>query len=111
LPASTNVSSGQARREVVECVAGDERDPPDPRGAVGGEDLDEPAASVVADERDVVELEAFKELGDEPGDARQGEVGVGAHRLSMRAEWQRWRDAAVVVRELRDDVVPEGGIH
>jgi hypothetical protein len=86
-------------------------DPSDRRGVVAYEQLDEGAAGIVADKRDVVEVEAIEELGHEPGGPAQGKVCVAAHRVAMRAERLCRGDAAVVGRELGDHVVPEGGVH
>jgi hypothetical protein len=52
-------------------------------GAVAGEQLDERATGVVADDRDVAEVEAVDELGDETCDPAQRQVGVGVHRVAV----------------------------
>ena len=79
--------------------------------AVGREQLDERTAGVVADQRDVVEVEPLEELGDQPRQPARREVGVGVHGVAVRAQRQRRGDAAVVAGELGDDVVPQRGVH
>ena len=53
------------RREVVERVAVGQHQRPEALGMIGGHQLRERAAGVVADERDVVELEPFEQLRDQ----------------------------------------------
>ena len=106
LPVSTSVSAGQPGREVVERVARDEHDPADAGGAVADEQLDERPAGVVADERDVVQIEAVEELRDEPRDPGQRQVGVGVHCVAMRAERQRRCDASVLGGQIGDHCRP-----
>ena len=65
------------------------------------------AAGVVADERDVVELERGDRVGDQVGHGGRGEVGVRRHRDDVRAERQVERDAAEVGAEAGDDLAPQ----
>ena len=64
------------RQEILERVAVGQQQPPDPFGMVSGRDLRDRAAGVVADERDVLEVESLDEVGDDPGHARGREVGI-----------------------------------
>ena len=63
--------------------------PSDAGGAVADEQLDECPAGVVADEGDVVQVEAVDELCHQPRHPRQRQVGVGVHAATVRAERQR----------------------
>ena len=44
---------------------------------------------------------------DEPGYAGQRQVGTGVHRVTMRAQRQRRRYAAVIGRQVSDRPVPQ----
>ena len=103
--------AGQPGREVVERIAGGEHDPSHAGGAVAHEQLDERPAGVVADEGDVMQVEAVKELGDQPGYPGQRQVSVGVHRAAMRPERQRRCHAPVVGGQVSDRPVPQRGVH
>jgi len=45
---------------------------------------------------DVIQVEVVHELLDKPGYPRKRQVGVGAHRVTMCPERQRWRHAPVI---------------
>ena len=80
-------------------------------GLLGREDLHDRAARVVADERDVAQVEAFEDLDDEADDRDRRDLEVVGHREAVRAERQHGNDAAVIRRELLDDGSPEGLVH
>src|SRR3954453_20436232 len=54
--------SRRSRRAVLERIAGDEHDPADEGWPVAGEEVDERPAGVLADQRDVLQLQSVKEL-------------------------------------------------
>jgi hypothetical protein len=54
-----------------------------------------------------VQIEAVKELGDQPGYPGQRQVGVGVHRVAVRAQRQRRCHAPVIGRQVRDRPVPQ----
>src|SRR5439155_23883907 len=68
LPSEHQYLPGQARREVVERVAGGENDPADAGGAVADQQLNERGACVVADDGGAAQVEAVEELSYEPCD-------------------------------------------
>ena len=57
------------------------------------------------------QVEAVEELRDQPGEPAQRQVGVGVHRVAVRAERQRRRDAPVVGGQVGAPVVPQRGVH
>jgi 3-oxoacyl-[acyl-carrier protein] reductase len=78
---------------------------------VGHHELAYRAAGVVADERDVLELEALERLGDHAREAGRGEVGSGRHRRPVRTERKGQRDAAMARGEAVDRPAPELSVH
>ena len=63
------------RREVLERVAVRQHEAPDATGVGVDNELADRPAGVVADERDVVQVERLEEGDDEPGDAARREIG------------------------------------
>ncbi len=70
------------------------------------DELAQRAARVVADERDVAQVELLEQVGDQLGQPGGAEVGVGRHRRAMRAEREVGHDAAQAVEAI-DDRVPQ----
>jgi hypothetical protein len=77
----------------------------------GGDSLSDRAPGVVADQRDVVEVQGGQEAIDEVGQAREAEVDVRADRMAVRAHRQCRRQTAVAVGEVVDDAAPQGRGH
>jgi hypothetical protein len=53
-----------------------------------------------------MQIEAVKELPDQPRYPRQRQVSVGIHRVKMRAERQRRCHASVFGGQLGDQPIP-----
>jgi hypothetical protein len=97
-------------REDLEAVAVGQHEPPDPLAVVERDELADRAAGVVADERDVLEVQRGQEVAHQPGDARRRELGVSVHRRAVRAERQVRHDAARPALEQRSDLAPQGSV-
>lgn len=102
--------SREARRVVVERLAGAEHETGHPLGpSLGDQELR--ATPVVAHEGHVAEVEALEELGDEGDQRADGEVGVRAHGRAVAAERQRGDDAPGGAAQGGHHVAPEGLVH
>ena len=77
-------------------VARGEDEPRQPVGVVRRHALRDRAARVVAHERDPGEVERRHEVGDDPREPGEAEVGVRPHRDRVRPEGQLGHDAAHV---------------
>ena len=100
----------QARREVVERVAGGEHERADPVGPGRGRDLGERAGGVVADQDHVAEVERLERVGDHAGERGRAQVGALRHRFDVRAEREVERHAREAL-EARDDLPPQVRVH
>src|SRR6266536_4866797 len=54
---------------------------------------------------------ALQEVSQDASHPAQREIGVGPHRVAVRAEWARGKNAAVVGTKIGDDVAPLSAIH
>jgi hypothetical protein len=95
------------RRKDFEGVAIRERHTPDARRSFGDHELAERAARVVADQRDVQQIERVDHTGDDTRERVRRMIDLWRGRIPMDAERQVDVDAAVAVGEASDDVVPE----
>jgi hypothetical protein len=77
----------------------------------GHDHLAHGATGVVADERDVVEVERVEQIGDDLGLAREPEGGARRDRFGVAAEREVGGHDPVVVGEQGDDVVPQVAVH
>jgi ketosteroid isomerase-like protein len=84
-----------------------EDEPTDALGVPPDQRLRDGAARVVADDADVVQVERGQEVGDDPRDAEQRQVGLAVERDRVAAERDVERDAAVAVRESGHHLAPE----
>ena len=101
--------SRETRRDVVEGLLGQQHQRGQSFGMLHRGDLR--PAPVVRDERDLVQIEAFDELGEQLGETVQREIGVGIHRTPVAPERQH-RDHAPMSREQpRHNVTPERRVH
>jgi hypothetical protein len=71
------------------------------------DELADRPTGVVADERDVLEVEGSEEVADQPRDAGRRHVGVGVHRDAVRAEREVGDDAARVGLEQGRHLAPQ----
>jgi hypothetical protein len=94
---------------VVEGVAGGQHQPTQPLRMAGGHHLGDRAATVVADQDDLVQVQGLQEVGDQPAKPGGGQVGSGAHRGRVGAEGQLGSDAAELAVEQLDDGIPQVG--
>ncbi|MCX5298509.1 hypothetical protein OG898_18805 [Streptomyces sp. NBC_00193] len=98
----------EARRAVVEGLAGGEDEACDPLVVHAHEELGD--AGVVLDEGDVVQVEAVEELGEESRDPVGGEVGARVHGEAVAADGEdRDEDAEVGAQFVDDGRVRDGG--
>ena len=98
------------RREVLVGVAVGQDEAADPLRVAGDQHLRHRAARVVADDRDVAEVERIEKAGDQVRDPVRAEVGLGPHRDLLGADRPVGREAAVGRREAVDDAVPEPAV-
>ena len=80
-------------------------------GVMGGDQLAERAARIVADENDVVQVQGLHEVGNQLSDGSGTHVGVCRHRQLVGAERQVWDYAAVARGQRREEVTPEATVH
>ena len=81
-------------RELLEGVAVGEHEAADPRGVGVQQELADRPAGVVADERDVVQVEGLEEADDLPSDAAWRLIGALADRQPVGAEREIGGDRA-----------------
>src|SRR5688572_25306900 len=74
---------------------------------IGDDELTDRAARIVADERDVFQIERVHEVADELRLAVHREIGVVVHRRLVTTERQRRRDAAKAIAQELDHVAPD----
>jgi hypothetical protein len=72
---------------------------------------EERTAPVGVHERHVLEVERVEQVRDERDLAGQGQVGVGMHRATVRAQRQDGTQVAEPGRQEREDPVPNCVVH
>ena len=77
----------QRRQEILVAVRRRQYDPPDPLGVASHDELSDRAPGVVADQRDITQVEAFEERRHQVRNAGRSEIGV-AHRERVRPSGQ-----------------------
>ena len=80
---------------------------PDPLRVTRDDELAQRPAGVVADERDVTEVEPLDQLGDHRRERRRVEGRPRAHRDRVRSERQIGDDAAHAGAKVRQHLVPD----
>jgi hypothetical protein len=75
------------------------------------DELGDPGSAVVADQRHPAQIQPGEQVGDQAGDTRQAQVGVGIEGHAVRAEWQVGCDAAEARGQPVDDRVPQLSVH
>ena len=99
------------RREVLEGVAVGEHEAADAAGVGVQQVLADRPAGVVADERDVTQVEGLDQGDDLAGDAARRLVGAGADRDAVGAERQVGGDRAHALRGQRGgDAAPQRAV-
>ena len=78
---------------------------------VGGDQLADGTACVVADQGDLLEVERGQEVSHQAREAGRGEVRRGVHRNPVRAERQIGDEAPEPTFEEGCDLAPQGAVH
>ncbi len=98
------------RRVDFEPIAWSEDQPLDAVGVIGGDQLAQRSAGVVADQRHCFELEQADELGNQARQPVGRKVGPFGHRHRVRPQRPVGHDAPVGRREQIGGVVPEPAV-
>ena len=101
----------RGRPAIVRRLARGQHQADDAVGVSRDGDLRICATGVVADQRDVDQLEPLQGRGNERSDTVGPEVGAARHRHAVRAERKIERETAEVVVQAVDHVSPQIGVH